>query len=42
MRHFFGSVFFGYPLQYPPTTVVVEVHIDIGQGNTVGIKEAFE
>jgi len=42
MRHTFGPVFFRYPTEYFPAAVIVEVGIDIGEGNTVRIQETFE
>ena len=42
MCHTVCSVFFRYPTQYFATTVIVEVGIDIGEGDTVRIQETFE
>ena len=42
MSHTFGSVFFRYPAKHFPTTVIVEVGIDIGEGNSVRIQETLE
>ena len=40
--HFFCTIFIGHPLQHASASVVVEVHIDIRERNTVGIQEALE
>ena len=37
-----GSVFFRYPAQYLAASVIIEVGIDIGEGDTVGVQETFE
>ena len=42
MRYFFLTIFIGYPAKHFTTTVVIEVHIDIGQGDTVRIQETLE
>ena len=42
MRHTFGSVFLRYPAEYFPAAVIVEVCIDIREGDTVGIQETLE
>ena len=42
MRHLLLTIFLGYPVQHPATAVVVEIHINIRQRNTVGVQEAFE
>ena len=42
MRHLLLSVFLGYPVQDPTAAIIVEVHINIGQRNTVGVQETFE
>ena len=36
------SVFVLHPLKHPASSVVVEIGIDIGQGDTVGIEETLE
>ena len=40
--HLLGPILLGYPLQHPSATIVIEVDIDIGQRNTVGVEEALE
>ena len=42
MCHFVGTVFVGDILEHIGAAVVVEVDIDIGQGDTVGVEEALE
>ena len=42
MCHFFLAVFLCNPVQYLSTAFVVEIHINIGQRNTVGIEETLE
>ena len=36
------AVFLGYPVQDPSAAVIVEIDVDIGQRNTVGIQETLE
>ena len=40
--HFFLAVFIGNPVQHTASACVVEVHVDIGQRDTVGIEETLE
>ena len=42
VRHLFLAVFLCHPVQYALAAIVVEVHINIGQGDTVGIKETLK
>ena len=42
MRHFLRSIFVSNPLQHFSTSVVVEVNVDIGQRDTVGIEETLK
>ena len=42
MRHLLLTILFRYPAQYFTASVIIEVHINIRQGNTVGIKETLE
>ncbi len=42
MRHLFLTIFFSYPIQYSSTTIIIKIHINIRQRNTVGIQETFE
>ena len=42
MGHLLGSIFFGHPLQHPSAAVVIEVDVDIGQRDTVGVEEPLE
>ena len=40
--HLLLSIFLGYPVEHSSASVVVEVDVDIGQRNTVGVKETLE
>ncbi len=42
MRHFLLAVFLRYPVEHAAAAVVVEVDIDIGQRDTVGVQESLE
>ena len=42
MSHLLSTVLFGHPLQNLATSIVVEVGINIGQGDTVGVEETLE
>ena len=42
VRHLVVSVLIFYPFQHAPASVIVEVGINIGQRDTVGVKETFE
>ena len=42
MRHPFNTIFLGHPIEHTLTTIVVEVDIDIRQGDTVGIEETLK
>ena len=40
--HFLLSVFLGYPAQHLSAAIIIEVHIDIGEGDTVRVQETLE
>ena len=42
MRHFLRAIFVCHPLKHTPAAVVVEVDVDIGERNTVGIEKTLE
>lgn len=42
LRHPFAAVLFDHIVQYVGTAVLIEIDIDIGQGDTVGIQETLE
>ncbi len=42
MRHLLLTILFRYPAQYFTASVIIEVHINIRQGNTVRIQETLE
>ena len=42
MRYLLLSVFLGHPAEHLAAAVVIEVHIDIGKGDTVGVQETLE
>ena len=42
VRHLVCAVLFGYPVEHLSTSVIIEVGIDIGQGDTVRIEETLE
>ena len=42
MCHLLLAVFLSNPLKHTSASVVVEVNVDIGQGDTVRVKESFE
>ena len=42
MSNFFLTIFICHPTKYLTTTVIIKVHINIGQGNTVWIQETFK
>ena len=42
MGHFLLTVFFRYPIQYSATSVIVKIHINIRQRDTVRIQETFK
>ena len=42
VRHLLLTVFLSHPAQHLSASVVIEVHINIGQGDTVGVQETLE
>ena len=42
MSYFFLTIFIRYPTKYLSTPVIIKVHIDIGQGDTVRIQETLK
>ncbi len=42
MGHFLFAVLFGNVFQHFIPAVIIEIHIDIGEGDTVRIQESFE
>ena len=42
MRHLLLAVFLRHPVQDPSAAVVVEVDVNIGERNTVGVQETLE
>ena len=42
VRDLLLAVFLRHPVQHAPAAVVVEVHVDIGQRDAVGVQEALE
>ena len=42
MSYTLSAIFIRYPAQYLATTVIIEVGIDIGEGDTVRIQETLE
>ena len=42
MSYLFLSVLLGYPVEYTPASVIIEVDVNIGQGDTVGVQESLE
>ena len=42
MRHLFLTILIRHPIQDSSSTIVIEIDINIRQGNTVGIQETFE
>ena len=42
VRHLLLAVFLRHPVQHAAAAVVVEVHVDIGERNTVGVQETLE
>ena len=42
MPHVLRAVLLRYPLQHAPAPGVIEVHVNIRHGDTIGVQEAFE
>ena len=42
MRHLVRAVFLCYPFQHLFPSGIIEVHVDIGEGDTVGVQETLE
>ena len=42
MGHVVGTIFLGHVLEHACAAVIVEVDVDIGEGDTVGIEKTLE
>ena len=42
MGHVVGAIFLGHVLEHACAAVIVEVDVDIGEGDTVGVEKTLE